>query len=68
MFNEMAKWSITEKPKSVGPTWFRLRSLPREPFHLFVSLDEAQEIADFLWSKIGERISETHRDMKRSTN
>ena len=39
-FNDIAKWSITEKPKSVGPTWFRLGSLPREPFHLFVSLDE----------------------------
>ena len=38
-FNDMAKWSITEKPRNVGPTWFRLGSLPREPFHLFVSLD-----------------------------
>ena len=46
IFNDMAKWSITEKPRNVGPIWFRLGSLPREPFHLFVSLDEAQEIAD----------------------
>ena len=46
MFNEMAKWSMIEKPKSVGPTWFKLGSLFREPLHFFLSLDEAQEIAD----------------------
>ena len=43
--NDLAKWSITEKPNVQGPTWFQLGSASREPFHLFVSLDEAQEIA-----------------------
>ena len=44
--NDLAKWSITEKPNVQGPTWFQLGSVSREPFHLFVSLDEAQEVSD----------------------
>ena len=44
--NDLAKWSITEQPKVVGPTWYQLGSNTRAPFHLFVSLEEAQEISD----------------------
>ena len=44
--NDLAKWLITEKPNVQGPNWFQLGSASREPFHLFVSLDEAQEVAD----------------------
>ena len=44
--NDLAKWSITEQPKVVGPTWYQLGSTTRTPFHLFVSLEEAQEISD----------------------
>ena len=45
-FNDRAKRSIVTEPNVPGPTWYQLGSLPREPFHLFVSLFEAQEIAD----------------------
>ena len=41
--NDLAKWSIMEKPKVVGPTWYQLGSTTRNPFHLFVSLDEAKK-------------------------
>ena len=47
-FNNMTQWSITDKPDSVGITWFRLGKQPRQPFHLFADIREAEEIADLV--------------------
>ena len=47
-FNNMTQWSVTDKPDSVGITWFRLGKQPRQPFHLFVDIGEAEEIADLV--------------------
>ena len=44
----MTHWSVTNKPDSVGITWFCLGKQPRQPFHLFVDIREAEEIADLV--------------------
>ena len=46
--NNLASWSMIQKPNSKGPTWYRLGKSQRKPFNMYVSVREAGEIFEMV--------------------
>ena len=46
--NALIRWSVVEVPGDPGPTWYQLGQIKRNPFHLYFSQQEAQELQDMV--------------------